>query len=542
MVTSIQVVGNVHIPASDILAAICTKVGQVYSEQQVKQDHEAILALGWFSEVSIDRAATETGIALTYRVTENPVVSAVNFQGNTAIGTALLQSVMKIKPGQVYSNLLMRQDRERILQLYNAQGYIYTEVWRSMTDEGVLTVTVMEGVIEAIRITGNTKTKDKVIRRYIRTKPGDIYNDKCVAADVNRLAATNWFESVQRTSEMGSEAGKIIVNITVVERKTTGQATVGGGYTSVEGVVAFVNVSKENLWGTGQAVSVQGDFGGISSYEAYYRNPWIMTPETRLNLGVYNSMVVREAFVNSPTGQQTVMYDEHREGGSVTFGRPLSDQTIVYVGFRDDKVSLADLTTEQEALLTGPAFQPSDVRGINAALANDTRDNRDFPRCGGFQQLLTEFAGLLGGSSNFDKYTGDIRHYFPIGPKDTFAMRLLVGTMTGNPPYLEEFMVGGTESLRGYQTDQFVGTNLALLNTELRIPMGKKLIGVVFVDVGDAWGGPTAAETEGDLSFTPHVGYGVGVRVAVPAIGPIRLDFGFGSGGMQTHFGISQMF
>ncbi len=148
---------------------------------------------------------------------------------------------------------------------------------------------------------------------------------------------------------------------------------------------------------------------------------------------------------------------------------------------------------------------------------------------------------MLGGSSNFDKYSGDIRRYYPVGPKDTFATRLLVGTITGSPPYLEEFMIGGTESLRGYQTDQFVGTNLALLNTEFRVPMGKKLIGVAFVDVGDAWGGPTAAETEGDISFTAHVGYGLGVRVATP-IGPLRLDFGLGSGGVQTHFGISQMF
>ncbi len=336
VITSIQVVGNVHIPTPDIMAVIGAKVGQVYTEQQVRQDHDAILALGWFSEVAVDRAATETGIALSYRVTENPVVSGVQFQGNTVIGTALLQSTMQLKPGQVYSYLLMRKDQDRILQLYRAEGYIFAEVWQNMSDQGVLTITVMEGVIEGIRITGNTKTKDKVIRRYVRTKPGDVYNDKCVAADVNRLAATRWFDSVQRSAEIGSEAGKIIVNITVVERKTTGQATVGGGYTSVEGIVAFVNVSKENLWGTGQSVSVQGDFGGISSYEMYYRNPWIMTPETRLNLGLYNREVVREAFVNSPTGQQTVLYNEHRTGGSVTFGRPLSDQTIVYAGLRAD--------------------------------------------------------------------------------------------------------------------------------------------------------------------------------------------------------------
>ena len=225
----------------------------------------------------------------------------------------------------------------------------------------------------------------------------------------------------------------------------------------------------------------------------------------------------------------------------MTFGRPLTDRTIVYAGLRNDRVSLADVPADQASLLSGPAFQPSDVRSITSALASDSRDNRDYPRCGGFYQLSAEFAGLLGGSNDFDKFSGDIRRYIALGPKDTFAARLLMGTMTGSPPYLEEFMIGGTESLRGYETDQYVGTHMILLNTEFRVPMGKNLIGVAFVDVGDAWGGPAAVDLQSDLSFKPHVGYGLGVRVATP-IGPLRLDFGLGYSGIQTHFGISQMF
>jgi len=545
VITSVQVSGNNHIAREEILGAISSKAGQVYSEAQVARDRDAVFARGWFVTVSVERAVTESGIALTFKVVEQPIISGIQFEGNTVISRADLLGVMQTKMGQVANNNVLREDRKRIMALYNSRFYMLAAVLgSSMSEAGVLTIGIAEGVIEAIRVTGNTRTKDKVIRRYIRTKPGDVYNDKRVAADVNRLSAMRWFDSVQRSAEMGSEPGKVILSITVVERKHTGQATLGGGYSSVQGLVGFVDWTMENLKGTGQAVTARGEFGGQSSYELYYRNPWIMTPETRLNLGLYDRLVVREAFVKNTEGaQQTVLYHEHRAGGSVTLGRPLSDRTIVYLGARDDRISLADLSAEEAAILTGPAFQPSDVRSLTAALATDTRDNRDYPRHGAFYQLSSEFAGLLGGSSDFDKFSGDVRRYLPLGKKNTFAMRLLLGTITGSPPYLEEFMIGGTESLRGYPTDEFVGDHLALLNTELRVPMGKNLIAVAFVDVGDAWGGPVANDPliQGDATFTAHVGYGLGVRVKTP-IGPLRLDIGFGPEGTQTHFGIAQMF
>lgn len=545
IIASIEVQGNERIATDEILKAVTSKVGAVYSEDQVQRDRRAIRDLGWFETVSVERETMETGIRLMFRVIENPVITDIAFQGVTVFTRAQLLAAMKTQPGAIFSSTFLSQDSRAIDQLYRSQGYILAMVLPPrMTSDGVLTLEIAEGVIEAIKVTGNTITKDKVIRRYIRTKPGEVYNYRNVARDVGRLTNTRWFETVQQSAEVGSEPGKVILVITIVERKRTGQATVGGGYSSVQGIVGFVDLSKDNLKGTGQMVSLRGEFGGRTSYELYYRHPWIMTPETRLNLGLYNRLVVREAFVNNPeTGTESVLYDERRTGGSVTFARPLSDRTTAFLGFRDDRVSITGLTEEEAALLIGPAFQPSDVRSITPALTSDSRDNRDYPRRGGFLQLSAELAGLLGGSSDFDKYTGDLRRYFPLGKKNTLAFRFLGGTISGDAPYLEQFLIGGGESLRGFPTDRFVGSNMMLLNTEFRIPIGKNLIGVGFVDVGDAWGGAIAADPaiSGDTSFTTHVGYGVGIRVATP-IGPLRLDIGFSEEGTETHFGIAQMF
>ena len=122
---------------------------------------------------------------------------------------------------------------------------------------------------------------------------------------------------------------------------------------------------------------------------------------------------------------------------------------------------------------------------------------------------------------------------------------MLVGLVSGEAPYLEQFLVGGSETLRGYRTDRFVGTRMGILNTEYRMPIGENLLGILFVDVGDAWAGSVASdpafEDVAHDSFTAHFGYGVGVRVKTP-IGPLRLDLGFSEEGTETHFGVRNTF
>jgi outer membrane protein insertion porin family len=412
-----------------------------------------------------------------------------------------------------------------------------------MTEQGVLTVTIAEGVVESIKIVGNTYTKTYVIRRYIRTKPGDTYNYRKVASDVLRLTNLDYFDTVSQDAEMGSEAGKVVVVYTVVEKKHTGLASVGGGYSSVQGPVGFVDLSKNNLWGTGQMVAIRGEFGGTTSYEFGYRNPWIMTPETRMSLGIYDKLTVREAFITTDTGENRgILYDERRSGGNVTFGRPLSDRTTVYVGLRSDDVALVGLTADEQAFLTGAAFQPRHVRSLTLAGVTDGRDDIRNPRRGFYQQLSVELAGVFGGAQ-FSKYTADTRRYFPLGRGRVLAMRLLGGTISGDAPYLEQFLVGGADSLRGFRIDRFAGSHMAIMNTEYRWPLSKKLTGVLFVDVGDAWGGSIAQDPffHGDKAFALHEGYGVGVRVDT-LIGPLRLDLGFSKEGTETHFGVSHMF
>jgi len=521
-VAGVEVVGNQNIPTEEILAAVESRVGSPYS--------------------------VEGGVRLIFRVFENPVISDIQFEGVEELTQEELLEVMETRSGSVYNTPRLARDAQVIEELYRSRGFILALVVEPrMSPDGVLTLAIAEGVIEEIRISGNTHTKTNVIRRYIRTRVGETYNDEKVAKDVMRLTNLDYFETVRRDAEIGTEPGQVILVFTVVEKRRTGMASVGGGYSSVQGLVWFVDLMKTNLGGTGQMATLRGEFGGRTSYELGYRHPWVMTPETRLSLGLYDRLILREAYVTDELGEQrSILYDERRSGGNLTLGRPLSDRATIYVGVRADDVSISGLTEEEEPFLAGTAFLPRAVRSLTMAAVIDGRDNvynpRRDPTSGTYHQFSMEFAGVFGGVE-FKKYTVDTRRYIPVGDRNVIALRILAGTTSGDAPYLEQFLIGGSESLRGYRTDRFAGARMAILNGEYRFPLSGNLLGVVFVDVGDAWGGDIASDPffGGDESFTAHMGYGVGVRVKTP-IGPIRLDLGFGEEGTETHFGVSHMF
>ena len=147
---------------------------------------------------------------------------------------------------------------------------------------------------------------------------------------------------------------------------------------------------------------------------------------------------------------------------------------------------------------------------------------------------------------------GEDRHFYSLqGPrkkltdeKSTIAVRFRVGAAAGTVPFFEQFFIGGAESLRGYREDRYWGKYMFLASAELRHPLARGLKGVVFLDIGDAWGGPYAGvniQGFAQSGFRPHASVGVGIRVRTP-LGPIRLDYGVGSEGGRTHFSIGNVF
>ncbi|UCH36513.1 MAG: BamA/TamA family outer membrane protein [Armatimonadota bacterium] len=536
-ITAIVVRGNEHIALEQITPSLTAQVGQNVADALLEEQEKAVRDLGWFYDVRVTTEPTEQGVRLVVTVVENPVISDIVIEGNTVFSDEQLRAVMESKPGEVASNRTIINDLRAIREKYDSAGYIWAQVSDVWTDEetGNLVITLLEGEVEELRITGNRKTRSYVIRREMRTKPGDILNRDRLRRDLDRLINLEIFQDVSSQPTVGSAPGLVAVPVNVVEKKT-GLAAAGVGYSSVQKLVGFVDLTESNLRGTGQKVTLRMEFGGRESYELGYFNPWISAPETSLRVGVYNKLILRQAVV----GDIGFLYDEKRTGGNVTVSRPLgeSETTRIYMSLRADSVSVQE--ADDETLPDVIALQRGeDVRSLGVTLRNDDRDIKANPTRGGLNSVSAEFAGWLGGAS-FNKYGVDLRRYFRVGGKRILATRLMLGFAAGHPPFLEQYLIGGGDTLRGYRNDRFPGTRMAILNTELRVPLQENLAGVVFVDVGTAWGGVFAREL-GDTRFEAHVGYGLGVRLVTP-IGPIRIDYGIGSEGQETHFSVGHAF
>ncbi len=238
----------------------------------------------------------------------------------------------------------------------------------------------------------------------------------------------------------------------------------------------------------------------------------------------------------------------------MTFGRPFGRNTHYYLTLRNDTIHG---TNDNNDVVPEILLAESNVRSIALSRVYDSRNSILNPSAGSYTSVTAEFAGL--GGAPFTKYTGDVRHYWNLNSKRTppsqptpgskkkpplplvYATRFWAGLIAGAPPTLDEFLVGGADSLRGYKEDRFPGERMVLWNNELRIPFTEALQLVAFVDAGDAWQGQFADEF-GDSAFQLHFGYGLGIRVVTP-IGPLRLDYGFNNvGGHEFHFGVGPTF
>ncbi|HEY3418883.1 MAG TPA: BamA/TamA family outer membrane protein [Armatimonadota bacterium] len=543
--------------------AIKSKVGQPYSKETADADVENILRLGWFNRATYRTEPVKDGVRLIFTLVENPVINKIEFVGNTKLSSADLLKVVKTKPGEVLNREQVVNDALAITKAYADKGYQRVEVYDFNITNGTLQFYIFEPKIAEIRIDGAKKTHPKVIRRELEFKPGDVFNIYDVQRSVDNLNRLGIFQEVRALPEPGPEPGTITMVISVQEMRT-GLAAVGIGHSNIEGLIGFIDVADTNLFGTGQRLSARFQFGADRSYELSYTNPWIDPHRTSFTANIYDRKILRQAV--TPT--ETVTYDERRQGGSIIVARPVSRYTRLNLMFRNDDISgerntppptpPAPDTFPQELLVS------STVRSIGPSLVYDNRDSLLDPTRGSYRSLGTEFAGLLGGA-NFTKLLGEDRQYWTVREikrkakttganattaaaqaakapmKWVFASRAKMGTIGGDAPFLDQFLIGGADTLRGYEEDRFPGKNMVLINNELRIPINETLQTVLFVDAGDAWGGQFAADF-GDTSFKLHVGYGVGIRVRTP-IGPLRLDYGLnGEGGSQFHFGIGSTF
>lgn len=523
-------------------AAISMKAGDMFTVKGLEADRDKIYNTGYFYDIYPSFEKVPEGVVVTYHVLENPVLKGISLSGNTVESTETLQGLITMKTGEILNSRELNKDVMAIQEQYRRDGYILAKITDMNIDKnGILTLKVNEGILEGYKVKGNTKTKERVILREMRQKPGEPFNSKLARRSMQRVYNLGFFEDVNIKMNPGVDPNAVVMELDVTEKRT-GSFGIGAGYSSEDGVVGMVSIGDTNFRGTGDAISLSyetsGDDTDAHGYTFSYRRPWLDSKETVGTFRIYNRTYEYDDYDESGDLKETYM--RKYSGGELTFGRPVSEYSTNYLTLRNRKDSyvkhvddgnLGDRST--------PAYEGwrrdnfGTTRSVTFEHVTDTRDNVYNPMSGSRLSLSGEFAGF-GGDFSFQKYTVDGQRYVRAGRSQVFALRARYGVGTGDISEFNQYRVGGQGSLRGYREDQFRGDREFLGTVEYRFPVVKKVQGALFTDWGGAW----------DSGLTPddlHASVGVGISLTTP-IGPLRFDYGWGEDGGRVHFSVGSTF
>ena len=521
------------------------------------------------------------GLEVVFRISEGPQyrVGKVEIGGELIQdGRQMLKSV-KLTTGQIFRGSRLRDDVTSLTDMYSNKGFAFVQVDPitrvNATDKKVdVALVITKGppvYFNRVLVAGNTKTRDKVVRRELLTNEQELFSGAKITQSRNALQRTGYFEDVQLTTKKTDQSDTVDLMVDVKEGPT-GTFQVGAGYSSGDGFLFNTNVSEKNLLGRGQGVT--GNFSIGSRRQDYILNftePYFRDTKASLGLALFN------------TTRDYDDFNEHKLGFGVNTSYPLNDFRMPFFG-RSEKEKGSDVLASNTAtsmwdyMRAGVAYDLTreDINGVSANAAEsikseagqsltsavtpgmtyDSRDHFFAPTEGTKSAFAVKMAGL-GGDSRFIKSDVSARWHYPLlkDPNWGGAYVLALGGSLGygigygqgsngqhDLPLFERYFLGGINSVRGFQersiaprapsgcdsngqnctsTEVVGGDKAVVVNTELLFPIMESygVRGVAFFDMGNAF--------SDSLNFNDfRRSVGAGVRWMSP-FGPLRVELGF---------------
>jgi outer membrane protein insertion porin family len=548
-IKEVSIEGNKSIASKELKKAMKTRKRWIfsfitgsgyYNEDVMSADMERIRTIyhskGYIhvkiSEPEITFSPDRKNLFVKISLTEGEQyrVGDISFSGNSIFGSTALYGHTETLSGNVFNRTALRGDIDSILGLYTEKGYAMADVSPLIdvnTESRIVNITfsINEGdifKIGHIRISGNNKTRDNVIRREVRLDEGDIYNSKLLKRSYQRITNLNFFDSIEINPRPVIREKLIDLDVKVKE-KLTGMLTVGGGYSSVDKFIVTGEITQTNLFGKGLYLKLKADLSGIrANYNLKLTDPWFMDKPVSASLGLFN-----EVF-------EYPDYDKKATGGSIGFGKELSEYVRGNITYKLEDVRISDVAEEASSIIKEQEGKRL-TSSISPSLWKDTRNNYLDPTSGSKNAIYATYSGI-GGDNYFVKVLLDSLWYFPYKWDTAFSFRSRFGYASGFGgkalPLYERFYVGGIDTVRGLgfgeggprdeDTDEIIGgTKELIFNAEYIFPLEEniRLKGVVFFDYGQAFD-----ENEDITSLRPTTGFGL--RWLSP-FGPIRLEWGF---------------
>lgn len=533
IVTSITVSGNKEIDAALILEQVkATKVGEPLDEDKLMEDMKAITDMGYFSFIEVEPKFYLGGIRVNFKLEENPVIQGVKVDLDVdEIPNSEIIKRLNIPVGEVFNiNSISHNKIQELIESISDDYGIYIEPADVFVDEkNVFQISFITIKIGGVKVTGLEKTKENVVRRYVTIKDGDVPKRSELEKIYGKLYNTGYFDSVNIFFEPTDNPKEQTMVIDLKERKS-GQLLGGLGYSSVDGILGYVQYQEDNFLGYGQKLSSRVELGkqktmfGVSFYE-----PFLGSSLTSFGIDA----TLTKSKLDNVDGSYV---KNDRKGLTLTVGRPLGEYLRLSVNGTIDnnleEVSSTNTTTDWK------------TRSIGFILSYDDANHYLFPSKGQRVRLLTEFGGkVLGGNYSYQKYDIDTAKYmkFDKAGKHVLAAHLqggIINTADTKLPENMKYYLGGSDTVRGYSYGEQDGNSRIVGNLEYRYLIMDNIQLVFFADAGQI------TDNGVDLKKL-KTGFGPGIRINTP-IGPIRLDYGFakdeGKWKSQFYFSLGQAF
>ncbi len=472
-------------------------------------------------------------IYITIPVQEGPQyhVGKIDVTGDLLDDKTKLLEMLKTPKGEVYSREKLQEDLTALADFYADRGYANADIVPLIKENNEsLTVDVnfdihkgQQVYFERIDISGNIKTRDKVIRRELRVYEQELFSATNLKESIKNLRRLEYFEDVNFATTPGSAPNRMNLKITIKERPT-GTFGLGAGYSTQDRLVGMVEISQNNLFGRGQQIKIQGIVGSISHrFRASFVEPYLFDRPLSLGIDAFN------------WEREYSEYTRVSKGGTLRLSHPLKwKYTRLFWMYRFENVQLNDLLPNSSETLR-QAAKIHNTSATSFVFRRDSRDSTFAPTRGSDNSLSMELAGL-GGDAAFVRYIAETGWYFPLKWSCVGLLHARAGGMNklswGQMPAYELFYLGGIDTIRGFKyaeisprdpvtNERIGGPRFLQFNSELRFPLLKKLglTGTIFFDAGNVYGpnyiGPFLRTSAG-----------VGFRWFSP-MGPLRVEWGY---------------
>jgi outer membrane protein insertion porin family len=527
-----------------------------YKEEVLKNDANLIADLyfnnGYINvrvgEPKVTLLDDRSGLVVTFGITEGDQyhTGSIDYRGDLLEPAAELAKKIGLKQGEVFSRAKLRGDVFSLTDLYADKGYAFANVnplTKTNPEKKVIDITFdfekgEKVYIDRISISGNTKSRDKVLRRELKLAEGDLYSSTGLKKSKQGLMNTGFFEEANLSTVKGSADNRLNLNVEVKE-KSTGTFSVGAGYSSLDGLIGQGSVSQTNFLGLGLKANVSASIGGKSqTYNLGLTDPYFLDSRWTVGADVYR------------TERDYIDFSRRVTGGDIKAGYPLTDTINTFWVYKYEIKDIYNESSAFQSLVASKAVltpeASSTTSSLFISLTRNTTDYRLDPSSGMMNTVSAEFAGL-GGTNKFARYLAETTQFVPVKWGTVFSLRGTLGYIqkvsSKEVPIDERFYLGGISSLRGYggrtvspftpvtnannsgikfDNISYTGGNKeAVFNAEFVFPLLKDagLKGVAFIDTGNSYG-------DNQQMFSRFLtSYGLGIRWFSP-IGPLRLEYG----------------